>query len=73
MVLIVGHEIFIPLYLKEDNNFLQRLIENKKRYVLFLYVKSLGNLLTAETRDDIMVATYMRGAVIPTSVSKGFS
>jgi len=38
-----------------------------------LYVKSLGNLITTETRDDIMAATYMRGAVIPTSVSKGFS
>ena len=30
------------------------------------------NLQTMETRDDIMVFTHMRGAVIPTSVSKGF-
>ena len=31
------------------------------------------NLQTKGTRDDIMVSTHMRGAVIPTSVSKGFS
>ena len=35
-------------------------------------LKSVGNLDSQETREVVMVSTYMRGAVIPISFSKVF-
>ena len=56
-------------------------LKNRVDAILVVYNQSVAelrvctkpeNLQTKETRDDIMVSTHMRGAVIPTSVYKGF-
>ena len=47
-------------------------IFNTKRYVFFLYVKSLGNLITKETRDDVIVSAHIAWTVIPHLFPKVF-
>lgn len=65
------HGFFVILQTDGDNS-VQDILEISRRYALILYVRSLRNFKTKETREVVMVLTHMRGAVIPTSVSKGF-
>lgn len=48
------------------------ILKISRRYVFYLCDKSAGNLDSQETREVVMVSTYMRGAVIPISFSKVF-
>ncbi len=63
---------FFVLLRSDWGNLIQDILEISRHYALILYVRSLRNFNTEETREVVMVSTHMRGAVILTSVSKGF-
>ena len=64
---------FLHLQMDWGNSFQDILKNNKRRYVYFLYMKSLGNLITMETRERYNGSHAIAWAVIIISVSKGFS
>ena len=51
-------------------NSVHDILKISRRYVFYLCDKSVGNLDSQETREVVMVSTYMRGAVIPISFSR---
>ena len=53
-------------------NSVHDILKISRRDVFYLCDKSVGNLDSQETREVVMVSTYMRGAVIPISFSKVF-